>query len=112
MVYPKGKAAEDPDAAKTCVWTAAELGADLVKISYTGDPDSFREVTRGCPVPVVIAGGPDISSDRDLLTMVYDALDAGGAGISIGMRIFEHPDITGICSALSDIVFRKKKKCG
>ena len=108
MVYPKGKAAEDPDAAKTCVRTAAELGADLVKISYTGDPDSFREVTRGCPVPVVIAGGPDISSDRDLLTMVYDALDAEGAGISIGRRIFEHPDITGICSALSDIVFRKK----
>jgi len=40
---------------------AAELGADIVKTVYTGDPDSFRTVTRGCPVPVVVAGG---SKDR------------------------------------------------
>ena len=106
MVYPKGKAAEDTDSAKTCVRIAAELGADLVKIRYTGDSDSFHEVTKGCPVPVVIAGGPEISSDRALLSMVYDAMEAGGSGISIGRRIFEHQNISGICSALSDIIFR------
>jgi len=36
----------------------AELGADIVKVSYTGSVESFREVVLGCPVPVVIAGGP------------------------------------------------------
>ena len=107
MVYPKGKAAEDPTSAKTCVRIAAELGSDIIKTSYTGDYDSFREVVHGCPVPVLIAGGPDISSDRDLLTMVYDALEAGASGIAIGRRIFEHQNIRGISLALSDILFRK-----
>ncbi len=46
---------------KLAARVAAELGADIVKTVYTGDPDTFREVTEGCSVPVVVAGG---SKDR------------------------------------------------
>lgn len=109
MIYPRGKNIKDPfdvDAIKRCARVAAELGADIVKVSYTGDIDSFREVTSGTPIPVVIAGGPKMDSDIEMLRMVYDSLEAGGRGVSIGRNIFQHKDIVGITKAVSDIVFR------
>jgi class I fructose-bisphosphate aldolase len=82
----------------------AELGADIVKVNYTGAPDTFREVVEGCPVPVVIAGGPKMDSDRDVLTMVKDAVDVGGAGVSIGRNVFQHKDPTKIVQAFDLII--------
>ena len=36
-----------------------ELGADLIKTQYSGDPESFQTVVRAANgIPVVIAGGP------------------------------------------------------
>ena len=106
MVYPRGSAAEQPESVRTCVRVAAELGADIVKTAYTGSVESFREVTKGCPIPVLIAGGPQMGSDRAFLAMVSDAMQAGAGGVSIGRGIFGHHDIVGMCSAVSDIVFR------
>jgi len=63
-------------------------------------------VVRGAQIPVVIAGGPKMGSDLEMLQMVRDSLDAGGKGVSIGRNIFQHNDIVGITSAVSDIVLR------
>lgn len=107
MVYPRGPAVTDPfdvDALKRCARCAAELGADLVKTSYTGDIDTFREVVRGAQIPVLIAGGPKMNTDTELLTMVYDAIEAGACGVSIGRNIFQHKNISGITRAISEIV--------
>jgi len=107
MVYPRGPDVKNPfdvDALKKCARVAAELGADLVKTSYTGDIDTFREVVRGCPIPIVIAGGPKMNTDQELLTMVRDSIDAGGHGVSIGRNIFQHENIVGITKAVSEIV--------
>ncbi len=72
-----------------------ELGADIVKCPYTGDIKSMRIVTEGCPVPVVIAGGPKCENDYEVLKMVEDAMAAGAIGISLGRNIFQHqrPDL-------------------
>lgn len=107
MAYPRGpsiKDSFDPDAIAHAARVATELGADLVKCSYTGDIDSFREVTRGALAPVVIAGGPKMNSDMDVLNMVHDSLEAGGHGVSIGRNIFQHRNIRGMMSAVSEIV--------
>jgi len=107
MAYPRGPKITDsfdPTAIAHAARVAMELGADVVKCSYTGDIDSFREVVKGTMVPVVIAGGPKVNSDIDLLTMVHDSLEAGGRGVSIGRNIFQHRDIRGMMSAVSDIV--------
>jgi DhnA family fructose-bisphosphate aldolase class Ia len=107
MIYPRGKEIDnpfDPDLLKQCARVAAELGADLVKTSYTGEIDTFREVVRGAQIPVVIAGGPQMNSDRELLQMVHDSIEAGGSGVSIGRNIFQHKNVTGITKAISEIV--------
>jgi len=108
MMYPRGenvKSQFDVEAVKNCARVGAELGADIVKTNYTGDVDSFREVVRGCNVPVVIAGGPKMDSEEALLKMVRDAMEAGAAGISIGRNVFQHDDVTGITRKLAKIVF-------
>jgi fructose-bisphosphate aldolase/2-amino-3,7-dideoxy-D-threo-hept-6-ulosonate synthase len=82
---------------------AAELGADIVKTVYTGDPESFREVTRGCPVPVVVAGGSK-TDDRATFEMIEGAMSAGAAGISIGRNAFQHESPVRFIRAASVIV--------
>lgn len=108
MMYYRGpevKNPYDPKAIAHIARVAAELGADIVKVPYTGNPETFREVVEGCPVPVVIAGGPKTDTDEALLKMVYDAVVvAGCAGLSIGRNIFQHENVAKITNVLSKIV--------
>ena len=109
MAYPRGPKIEDsydPQAVAHAARVASELGADIVKCSYTGDPDSFREVVKGTLAPVLIAGGPKMDSDDEILQMVYDSVQAGGHGVSIGRNIFQHRNVRGMTQAVSDIVLR------
>lgn len=107
MIYPRGEKVKDeydPAVIKHAARLGAELGADMVKVSYTGSPESFREVVEGCHVPVIIAGGPKMGSDRAILEMVRGAIDAGAAGTSIGRNVFQHQNPTRIVRALAMIV--------
>ena len=107
MIYPRGEKITneyDPGVLKHAARLGAELGADIVKISYSGSVESFREVIAGCRVPVVIAGGEKMESDRQILEMVRGSIDAGGSGVSIGRNIFQHQDPTRMVGAISMIV--------
>ncbi len=107
MVYARGpqvKNSFDPAAIAHCARVGVELGADIVKVSYTGDIESFADVVAGCCVPVVIAGGERMNSNREILQMVSDSLKAGGAGISMGRNVFQHPRRVELVRALRAIV--------
>lgn len=107
MMYTRGRKISneyDVKVVKHAARVGAELGADLVKVPYTGSPESFREVVDGCFVPVVIAGGEKMETDADILTMVKGAAEAGGAGVSIGRNAFQHHSPTRIVRAISRIV--------
>lgn len=107
MIYPRGDKIEDEYDVKYVKHAARlghEMGADIVKVPYTGTPETFHEVTEGCAVPVVIAGGAKMNSDRDILEMVKGSVDAGGAGVSIGRNVFQHADPKIMVQAISSIV--------
>lgn len=107
MVYARGPAVAngfDPKAVAHCARVGVELGADIVKVSYTGDIESFSDVVSCCCVPVVIAGGERMDSDREILQMVADSLTAGGSGISMGRNVFQHPRRVRLVRALRMIV--------
>jgi class I fructose-bisphosphate aldolase len=107
MLYGRGGLIRDsfaPEIVAHCARVGAELGADIVKVSYTGSPESFARVTECCCCPVVIAGGERIDSTRKLLQMVYDSLQAGGAGLSIGRNVFDHPKRVDLVRAMNAIV--------
>jgi len=107
MVYARGPKVineYDADIVAHCARVGVELGADVVKVPYTGDVESFSRVIDACCVPVVIAGGPKLDSTRDFLVMVHDSIQAGGAGLSVGRNIFQHkrPDL--LTRALAKVV--------
>ncbi|MBQ7606675.1 MAG: 2-amino-3,7-dideoxy-D-threo-hept-6-ulosonate synthase [Desulfovibrionaceae bacterium] len=107
MVYARGPKIEnsyDPKLIAHCARIGVELGADIVKIAYTGEIESFSRAIEGSSVPVVIAGGPRMNSTRDVLQMVHDSLLAGGAGISIGRNVFQHPNRPALVRALRALV--------
>jgi predicted phospho-2-dehydro-3-deoxyheptonate aldolase len=107
MIYtrgPKVKSEYDLEVVKHAARVGAELGADIVKVSYTGSPESFREVVVGCFVPVLIAGGEKMGTDEEILEMVKGAVAAGAAGVSIGRNVFQHKSPTEIVRAISRIV--------
>ena len=97
MMYTRGSKIEneyDVKYVKHAARVGAELGADIVKVVYTGSVESFREVVNGCPVPVVIAGGAKMDSDEDIFRMVEGALAAGAAGFFFGRKAFQHKKTT------------------
>jgi fructose-bisphosphate aldolase, class I len=107
MGYPRGEKIKDEydvGVIKHAARVGDEMGADIVKVSYTGSVESFREVVEGCSIPVVIAGGAKMDSDRDILEMVQGCIEAGGAGVSIGRNIFQHANPTRMVMAISAIV--------
>ena len=111
MIYPRGEKIKDEydvNVIKHAARVGYEMGADIVKVSYTGSEESFGEVVEGCSIPVVIAGGEKMNSDREILEMVKGSINAGGAGVSIGRNVFQHKDPKKMVQAISSIVHDKK----
>jgi len=109
MMYPRGSkisSEHDFEAVAHAARLGAELGADIIKTNYTGSIETFRKVVEGCPVPVVIAGGPKVETSKEILQMVYDSLKAGGSGVSIGRNVFQHENPTAMAKALAAIVHK------
>lgn len=107
MMYTRGEKIEnqfDVKYVKHAARVGAELGADIVKVNYTGSPETFREVVEGTPVPVVIAGGEKMETDRELFEMIAGALEAGCAGVSIGRNAFQHKYPDRIVAAIGRMV--------
>jgi DhnA family fructose-bisphosphate aldolase class Ia len=82
----------------------AELGADIVKISYTGEKDSFAKVISASPIPVVAAGGLKKDDVNETLQMVRDVIDAGGSGIAMGRNIWQYENPEKLVRALAMII--------
>jgi fructose-bisphosphate aldolase/2-amino-3,7-dideoxy-D-threo-hept-6-ulosonate synthase len=107
MMYPRGPNIKDSHAVDVVSHAArlgAELGADIIKTNYTGNAESFKDVVDSCPVPVIIAGGPKAETTRNVLQMVKESINAGGAGLSIGRNVFQHEDPAKMVEALSALV--------
>lgn len=107
MMYPRGPKIQSEHASDVVAHVArlgAELGADIIKTNYTGSIETFRDVIRGCPVPVIIAGGPKAETTKEVLEMTYNSLKAGGKGVSIGRNVFQHENPTAMVKALSAVI--------
>ena len=91
-----------PEYLKRNARLCAELGADIVKVNWSGDQPSFGEIVRACGRPVVLAGG-SLISDEELLTRMAQARDVGAIGCSVGRNVFQHQQPEAIMRAISRI---------
>lgn len=88
-----------------CCRIAAELGAHVVK-TYWCDKD-FDKVISGCPVPVVMAGGPKCETEKEVMDFVYDGMQKGAIGINLGRNVWQSPNPVAMSRALKAIIHEK-----
>ncbi len=80
----------------------AEMGAKVVKTYWCAD--GFDRVVDGCPVPVVMAGGPRADTELEVLEFVHDGMRNGAIGINLGRNIWQSPHPVPTIRALRHIV--------
>ncbi len=83
---------------------AAELGAHFVKTYYC---EEFEKVVGGCPVPVVIAGGPKLDTMSAVFQLTYDAINRGAVGVDMGRNIWQSDHPVAAIQAVRAIVHEK-----
>jgi len=81
---------------------AAELGAKIVKTYYC--PEDFEKVTNGCPVPVVMAGGPKCETELEVFDFVHDGMQKGAIGVNLGRNVWQNPHPVAMMRALNAVV--------
>jgi class I fructose-bisphosphate aldolase len=89
------------------MWAARigiEEGVDVIKVGYTGDPVSFRQVVESSPVPVVAAGGPKAKNIREALTAMHGVVEAGGRGATIGRNCWGVIDPASALRAFKGVI--------
>ena len=80
---------------------AAELGARVVKTYWCED---FEKVTGGCPVPVVMAGGPKVKTQREVFDFVHDGIQKGAIGVNLGRNIWQDANPVAMIKALRSVI--------
>ncbi len=84
---------------------AAELGARVVKTYWC---ENFDKVTGGCPVPVVMAGGPKVDTEKEVFEFVHDGMQKGAVGVNLGRNIWQSEHPMAMIKALRAIIHENK----
>ncbi|HYY91929.1 MAG TPA: aldolase, partial [Candidatus Dormibacteraeota bacterium] len=112
-VYPRGEAVKNdtsPEIVSYAARAGLEVGADAVKIKYTGDPTSFKWAVKSAGiVKVFMSGGPKAPTDETFLNQVKGAMDGGGTGLAVGRNVWQHADPLKMSDALREIIFNGKE---
>lgn len=111
-IYPRGAAVKD-DTSKDIVAYAArtglELGADAVKIKYTGDSASFSwTVKSAAGVRVFMSGGPKAPTDEAFLQQVRGVMDAGATGLAVGRNVWQHREPVKMAEQIKRVIFESR----
>ncbi len=101
-----GKEMEKRDARylALCCRIAAELGARVVKTYWCED---FEKVIEGCPIPVIVAGGPKCKTEAEVFQFVHDGMQKGAIGINLGRNVWQNVHPVAMAKALRAIVHKK-----
>ena len=87
-----------------CCRICAELGASVVKTYWC---ENFEKIVDTCPVPVVMAGGPQCETELEVMNFVHDGMQRGAIGINLGRNVWKHPKPVAMMKALHAIVHKK-----
>lgn len=87
-----------------CSRIAAELGARVVKTYWC---ENFEKVVNGCPVPVVMAGGPKVDTEKEVFEFVYDGMQRGAIGVNLGRNIWQNEHPVAMIRAMRAIIHER-----
>lgn len=108
-MYPRGKEVEGKENSPEVVAYAArlglELGADFIKIPYTGDPDSFRWVVKCAGKTRVLVSGGAKKDMEEFLTDVRDFMSVGTTGLAVGRNVWQSDNPGEVARRLAEIIY-------
>jgi putative autoinducer-2 (AI-2) aldolase len=87
-----------------CCRIAAEYGTKIVKTYWC---ENFEKVVNGCPVPVVMAGGPKCETEREVFEFVHDGMERGAIGLNLGRNVWQSDHPVAMMKALRAIIHEK-----
>lgn len=110
-VYPRHFAADGsitishtPEDVAWAVRCAMEMGVDLIKVPYTGDPVTYRQAIETCPTPIVAAGGPKADTVEQALAMAAGVIAAGARGMTVGRNVWGFPEVSKTVRAFNAVL--------
>jgi class I fructose-bisphosphate aldolase len=110
-IYPRdaeNNVVYHPEDIAWCVRCILEVGADIIKVPYCGDPVAHRQIVEDCPVTIVAAGGPKTPTMRDALQLLREACDVGVRGGTVGRNVWGNADVTGAVNAYKAVIHDSK----
>ena len=111
-IYPRGQAIQNDIAPEIVAYAARaglEVGADAVKIKYTGDVETFRWAVKCAgKTKVFMSGGPKARSEAEFLTQVRGVLDAGAVGLAVGRNVWQSSDPLKMARHLKRLVLENR----
>jgi len=105
-MMPPAEKAYDAETIAHAARIGFEVGVDIVKTNYCGHVDSFKQVVKAVPVPILVAGGPsNDEGDDHTLQMVRDVAESGAAGIAFGRRVWQSSAPDALVRKINAILF-------
>jgi len=107
-IYPRGSAVENESSSEMTAYAARvglELGADMIKIKYSGSEQTFKKAVESAgKTKVVLSGGPKVE-DEEILKIIESVMKTGATGIAVGRNVFQHQDPLAITEKIKKIIF-------
>lgn len=107
-VYPRGEFVKDETSREITAYAARiglELGADMVKIKYSGSKENFEHAVKAAgKTKVVLSGGPKVE-EEEFLNILRNVMAAGGSGVAVGRNVWQHEKPLEITEKIRKVVF-------
>jgi len=98
---------KDPKLMADICRISAEIGADMLKVDYTGNMESYKKVIDSSVVPVFILGGRKRASAREFISFVSDGMKAGAVGIVTGRSVYQTKNFGQMLDAIREVVYKQ-----
>jgi len=109
--YPRGQGLKNDTSPRTIAYAARialEIGADVAKVKYPGNPEAMAETVKAAGKTKVVMSGGSKTSDEDFLKSVKAVMDAGGAGLAVGRNVWQRENPERLLDALEDVIYEGK----
>ncbi len=109
--YPRGKYVADEKSVESVSYAARvalELGADIVKVNYTGSVESFKKVVHAAQECHVISAGGSKQTDEEFLSKAREVMRAGAAGFAVGRNVWQNENPVKMADAIRKVIWGKE----
>ncbi len=107
-LYPRGKSIKGRSSRELMAYATRvglEIGADIVKINYNGNPNDLAWAVKSAgKTKVVIAGGIK-KGEKELLKQAQEIMKAGAIGFAIGRNVWQNKEPLKITTKIQKIIW-------